>query len=73
VLGIITGTFAPGRCSDRSNSKEGDSSGEHLVTGHNLILVHAAAVRAYRGDFKERDGGIIGATLNGTVLSLGLG
>ncbi|RPB04385.1 beta-glucosidase [Choiromyces venosus 120613-1] len=65
VLGYNTGLFAPGRCSDRSKSEEGDSSREHLVAAHSLLLGHARAVRAYRRDFKEKDGGMIGITLNG--------
>lgn len=65
VLGYNTGLFAPGRCSDRTKSTEGDSAREHLVAAHSLLLAHGAAVKAYREDFKPRDKGIIGITLNG--------
>lgn len=66
VLGYNTGLFAPGRCSDRSKSKEGDSSREHLIVAHHLLLAHASAVKAYRDDFKPKDKGVIGITLNGS-------
>ncbi len=33
--------------------------------GHNVILAHAYAVKVYREDFKEKQGGQIGVTLNG--------
>lgn len=68
VLGYNTGLFAPGRCSDRTKSTEGDSSREHLVAAHSLLLAHGAAVKAYREDFKPRDKGVIGITLNGLSL-----
>jgi len=65
VLGYNTGLFAPGRCSDRSKSAEGDSSREHLIAAHSLLLAHGRAVKAYREDFKPKNGGMIGITLNG--------
>jgi len=71
ILGYGTGLFAPGRTSDRSKSKEGDSSREPWIVGHNLLLAHGAAVKAYRNDFKKQDGGQIGITLNGKRLHVG--
>lgn len=68
VLGYNTGLFAPGRTSDRTKSEEGDSSREHLIAGHSLLLGHARAVKLYRAEFKEKAGGQIGATLNGMSL-----
>ncbi|KAJ9648276.1 hypothetical protein H2199_001129 [Coniosporium tulheliwenetii] len=65
VLGYNIGVFAPGRTSDRSKSAEGDSSRECWIAGHNMLLAHAGAVKVYREEFKERDGGEIGITLNG--------
>jgi beta-glucosidase len=65
ILGYSTGLFAPGRTSDRSKSAEGDSSTEPWIVGHSFIIAHAAAVKAYRDDFKAKDGGQIGITLNG--------
>ena len=64
-MGYNAGLFAPGRTSDRSKSDVGDSSREHLIVGHSLLLGHARAVRLYRAEFKEAAGGQIGATLNG--------
>jgi beta-glucosidase len=69
ILGYSTGLFAPGRTSDRSKSEEGDSSTEPWTVGHSLLIAHGAAVKAYRDDFKEKDGGQIGITLNGTCYS----
>lgn len=38
----------------------------HLYSaGHSVILSHAYAVRAYREEFKQKQGGEIGVTLNG--------
>jgi beta-glucosidase len=65
ILGYNVGLFAPGRCSDRSKSAEGDSSREPWIVGHSLLLAHANAVKVYREEFKARDGGQIGITLNG--------
>ncbi|GCB24274.1 beta-glucosidase 1B [Aspergillus awamori] len=65
VLGYNVGQFAPGRTSDRSKSAEGDSSRECWIVGHNILVAHGAAVKIYREEFKSRDGGEIGITLNG--------
>jgi len=65
VLGYSIGQFAPGHTSDRSKSEVGDSSTEPWTVGHNILIAHGAAVKAYREEFKEKDGGVIGITLNG--------
>lgn len=65
VLGYNVGLHAPGRCSDRSKSAEGDSTREHLIAGHSLLLAHGKAVKLYREEFKAKQGGEIGITLNG--------
>ncbi|OJJ45615.1 hypothetical protein ASPZODRAFT_68694 [Penicilliopsis zonata CBS 506.65] len=65
VLGYNTGSFAPGRTSDRSKSSVGDSSRECWIVGHNLLVAHGAAVKIYREEFKTQAGGEIGITLNG--------
>lgn len=65
VLGYGRGVFAPGRCSDRNRSQEGDSSTEPWIVAHNLILSHASAVKVYRDEFKPTQQGQIGITLNG--------
>lgn len=65
ILGYSTGYFAPGRTSDRAKSPVGDSAREPWLVGHNLLLAHGRAVKAYRDDFQPRDQGRIGITLNG--------
>jgi beta-glucosidase len=65
ILGYNTGLFAPGHTSDRTKSPVGDSSRECWIVGHNLLLAHGTAVKIYREEFKSKDGGEIGITLNG--------
>ncbi|EFX00728.1 beta-galactosidase [Grosmannia clavigera kw1407] len=66
ILGYSLGVFAPGRTSDRSRSAVGDSAHEPWLVGHNLLVAHGRAVRAYRDDFKTASpDGEIGITLNG--------
>ncbi|KAF2454598.1 beta-glucosidase [Lineolata rhizophorae] len=65
ILGYSTGLFAPGHTSDRTKSPVGDSSREPWIVGHTLLLCHGTAVKIYREEFKAKDGGQIGITLNG--------
>ena len=65
ILGYSTGLFAPGHTSDRSKSPVGDSSREPWIVGHNLLVAHGSAVKVFREDFKGKNGGEIGITLNG--------
>lgn len=65
ILGYSTGYFAPGHCSDRNKSPVGDSSREPWIVGHNLLVAHGRAVKVYREEFKPKDKGEIGITLNG--------
>ncbi|KAF9447997.1 glycoside hydrolase family 1 protein [Macrolepiota fuliginosa MF-IS2] len=65
ILGYGRGVFAPGHSSDRTRSAEGDSSTEPWIVGRSLILAHAHAVKAYREEFKPKQKGQIGITLNG--------
>ncbi|KAL3419391.1 beta-glucosidase a [Phlyctema vagabunda] len=65
ILGYNTGLFAPGHTSDRSKSPIGDSSREAWIVGHNLLIAHGSAVKVYREEFKPKNGGEIGITLNG--------
>ncbi|EPQ50817.1 glycoside hydrolase [Gloeophyllum trabeum ATCC 11539] len=67
ILGYGRGVFAPGRSSDRSRSSEGDSKTEPWIVGHNVILAHASAAALYRTEYKQRQGGVIGVTLNGDM------
>lgn len=50
--GYSSGAMAPGRCSDRSICKEGNSSTEPFIVGHHALLSHAHAVDIYRKEFK---------------------
>ncbi len=65
ILGYSTGFFAPGHTSDRAKSAVGDSAREPWIAGHNILLAHGRAVRAFRADFQPVHGGEIGITLNG--------
>jgi len=65
ILGYSVGQFAPGRTSDRNKSPVGDSSTEPWIVGHNLLIAHGRAVKAYRDDFKATNGGEIAIVLNG--------
>lgn len=65
VLGHNTGKHAPGRTSDRTKSPEGDGAREPWIVGHNLLVAHGTVVDIYRREFKEKQGGEIGITLNG--------
>ncbi|KAI1786207.1 beta-glucosidase [Ganoderma leucocontextum] len=67
ILGYGRGVFAPGRSSDRIRSPEGNSSTEPWIVGHHLILAHAYTCKLYREEFKAKQGGSIGITLNGDL------
>ncbi|CAN6485728.1 unnamed protein product [Victoria cruziana] len=64
INGYSTGIFAPGRCSDRKWSSEGDSSTEPYLVAHNQLLAHAKAVDVYRKKFKGTQGGFIGISVD---------
>lgn len=64
LLGHAIGKHAPGRSSDRTISPQGDSRTEPLVVGHNLLLAHASAVKAYHDEFASIQGGKIGLVVN---------
>ena len=65
ILGYNVGQFAPGHTSDRAKNAVGDGSTEPWIVGHSILISHGAAVKVYREEFKPKDGGIIGMTLNG--------
>ena len=65
--GYLTGEHAPGRCSDRSVCREGDSSTEPYIVAHNMLLAHAAAVevfRTYSSGRSSSNRGQIGMAIN---------
>ena len=63
-FGYVTGTFAPGRCSDRTRCAAGNSSTEGYIAAHNVLNAHAAAVARYRTVYQRANQGLIGMTLN---------
>ncbi|RMY97254.1 hypothetical protein D0864_04864, partial [Hortaea werneckii] len=65
ILGYSIGQFAPGHTNDRTKSAVGNSAVEPWLAGHNILVSHGAAVKVYREEFKQKDGGQIGITLNG--------
>lgn len=64
TMGYVFGIFAPGRCSDRSRCKAGNSSTEGYIAAHNALNAHAAAVEVYRSKYQAQQRGLIGITLN---------
>ena len=63
-LGYVTGAFAPGRCSNRLQCTEGNSSTEGYIAAHNILNSHAAAVELYREKYQPTQKGLMGMTLN---------
>lgn len=63
-IGYGVGSFAPGRCSDRSKCLEGNSSTEPYIVGHNALNAHSAVVELYRLKYKTTQKGQIGIVLN---------
>ncbi|MCO5601905.1 hypothetical protein L7F22_056031 [Adiantum nelumboides] len=65
ILGFNNGSFPPGRCSKHVNGcVSGDSGTEPYIAGHNVLLSHAAVVRAYRDRYQVTQGGSIGLTVS---------
>ncbi|KAI5083200.1 hypothetical protein GOP47_0002943 [Adiantum capillus-veneris] len=65
LLGFNNGSFPPGRCSKYvGGCASGDSGTEPYIAGHNVLLSHAAAVRAYRDRYQVTQGGSIGMTFS---------
>lgn len=51
-LGYGVGIHAPGRCSDRKRSAEGDSTTEPYLAAHHALLAHATVFDLYKRKFK---------------------
>lgn len=64
VLGYDAGTFAPGRCSNRTICAVGDSATEPYLCAHNVLNTHSAVVQLYRKKYQKEQKGIIGIVLN---------
>ena len=63
-MGYVTGSFAPGRCSDRNKCPRGDSGTEGYIAAHNALNAHAAVVDLYRRKYQQQQGGKIGIVIN---------
>lgn len=50
--GYGAGSHAPGRCSDRELSAEGNSVTEPYLSAHHCLLAHAASYELYKRKFK---------------------
>uniref|UniRef100_A0ACD5UT98 Uncharacterized protein n=1 Tax=Avena sativa TaxID=4498 RepID=A0ACD5UT98_AVESA len=60
----MNGWYSPGRCSKPfGNCDFGNSSIEPYIVGHNMVLSHANAVRIYRDNYQEKQGGYIGISV----------
>jgi beta-glucosidase len=64
LLGYGSGVNAPGRCSDRTRCKQGDTWTEPYVVTHNLLRGHAFAVDIYRRKYQPAQHGVIGIVLD---------
>ncbi|CAM8881673.1 unnamed protein product [Rhodiola kirilowii] len=66
VQGYTGGLQAPGRCSILSHllCKDGNSSTEPYIAGHNVLLSHAAVVDVYRRKYKAKQKGSVGVSFD---------
>nr|XP_043619418.1 putative beta-glucosidase 41 [Erigeron canadensis] len=66
IQGYDYGIQAPGRCSFLFHllCKKGKSSEEPYIVAHNILLSHAAVYHGYQKKFKEKQGGLIGISLD---------
>ncbi|XP_039065693.1 beta-glucosidase 40-like [Hibiscus syriacus] len=63
IQGYYTGFEAPGRCST-GFCMVGNSSTEPYIVAHNVLLSHAAAADIYRKNYKDKQNGSIGISLD---------
>ncbi|KAJ0044554.1 hypothetical protein Pint_04472 [Pistacia integerrima] len=60
-MGYVRGWYPPGHCSAPfGNCSAGNSDVEPLIVMHNMLLSHAKAVKLYREQFQQTQGGSIG-------------
>lgn len=66
IQGFDTGMQAPGRCSILAHMlcRRGRSSTEPYIVAHNILLSHAAAFHTYKRQFKEKQNGSVGISLD---------
>ncbi|GMI87429.1 beta glucosidase 40 [Hibiscus trionum] len=63
IQGYYTGLEAPGRCSTVL-CPSGNSSTEPYIVAHNVLLSHAAVADIYRKNYKDKQNGSIGMSLD---------
>ncbi|KAL5050873.1 hypothetical protein BDW71DRAFT_194015 [Aspergillus fruticulosus] len=68
INGFVRCTEPPGRSSTHDACAPGDSTTEPWIVGKSLILSHARAARLYNREFKPKQGGRIGVSLNGDYI-----
>jgi beta-glucosidase len=60
----MLGTYPPNHCSAPFGScNSGNSHREPYAAAHNIIMSHAAAVRAYKEKYQAKQGGSIGIVI----------
>ncbi|KAL4304423.1 hypothetical protein GQ457_10G028760 [Hibiscus cannabinus] len=64
IQGYYTGLEAPGRCSTDIICIAGNSSTEPYIVAHNVLLSHAAVADIYRKNYKDKQNGSIGMSLD---------
>ncbi|KAK2746478.1 hypothetical protein FQN57_003104 [Myotisia sp. PD_48] len=65
IFGYATGGNAPGRSSINPQASVGNTATEPWIVGKTLIMCHARAAALYNKQFKQKQSGQIGASLNG--------
>ncbi|KAM0004872.1 putative beta-glucosidase [Helianthus debilis subsp. tardiflorus] len=59
------GKYPPARCSPPfGNCSAGNSDIEPLVVVHNMLLAHGKAMKIYRRDYQQKQGGIVGVVVD---------
>ncbi|XP_076883158.1 beta-glucosidase 18-like [Bidens hawaiensis] len=59
------GMYPPARCSPPfGNCSAGNSDTEPLIVVHNMLLAHAKAVKLYRRDYQQKQGGLVGIAVD---------
>ncbi|OMO71966.1 Glycoside hydrolase, family 1 [Corchorus olitorius] len=63
IQGYYSGFEAPGRCSSIL-CNAGNSSSEPYIVAHNVLLSHATVADIYRKNYKDKQNGLIGISLD---------
>ncbi|GAV82981.1 Glyco_hydro_1 domain-containing protein [Cephalotus follicularis] len=60
-MAYVRGWYPPAHCSQPfGNCSAGNSDKEPLISVHNMLLSHAKAVKLYRDEFQQKQGGFVG-------------